>query len=261
MAPPRRQAEPSTSCRALFSEPPALSRRALARRLRRASPLDLTELSGLLQNFFHLVRIVQRVHRRVGEKLCANHGEREAAQVNSPVGKLLGQLRGDARPVTAHDSNGMEGTRNVKTHLRGCSNFPVTPEWRDEHYSFAGFCAPGDDKLQVCARIPQLSQQIRKTAGSVFDGRRPHIDMFHIFHERIHNSSPSSQLLCAKCNLGHNIDSTTPAKISYIHSDILGSTDALTNAPPDPPHNSSSLTRARPVTKAEGIQTDGHRDL
>src|SRR5208337_308125 len=75
-----------------------------------------------LQNFYHLVRIVQRVHRRVGEKPCANHGEREAAQVNSPVGKLLSQLRGDARPVKAHDSNGMEGMRNVKTHLRGCSD-------------------------------------------------------------------------------------------------------------------------------------------
>jgi hypothetical protein len=28
--------------------------------------------------------------------------------------------------------------------------------------------------------------------------------MFHIFHERMHNSSPSSQLLCAKCDLGHD---------------------------------------------------------
>jgi len=95
-------------------------------------------LSGLLQNFYHLVRIVQRVRRHIGEKLCANHGGREATQVNSPVGKLLSQLRGDARPVTAHDSNGMEGMRNVKTHLRGCSDFPVTPEWRDERYSLAG---------------------------------------------------------------------------------------------------------------------------
>src|SRR5262249_20654102 len=150
-------------------------------------------LSGLLQNFYHLVRVVQRVHRHIGEKLCANHGGREAAQVNSPVGKLLSQLRGDARPVTAHDSNGMEGMHNVKTHLRSCSDFPVTPEWRDEHYSLAGFCTPGDDELQVCARFPQLDQYLRKAARSVFDGGRPHIDMFRIFHERIHNRSPSSQ--------------------------------------------------------------------
>src|SRR6516164_10035234 len=149
-------------------------------------------LSGLLQNFYHLVRVVPRVHRHIGEKLCTNHGGREAAQVNSPVGKLLSQLRGDARPVTAHDSNGLEGTRNVKTHLRGCSGFPVTPEWRDEHHSLAGFCTPGDDELQVCARFPQLGQHVRKGARSVFDGGRPHIDMFHIFHERIHNSSSSS---------------------------------------------------------------------
>jgi hypothetical protein len=47
----------------------------------------------------------------------------------------------------------MEGTGNVKTHLRGCSDFPVTPKWRDEHYSLAGFCAPGDDEVQVCARF------------------------------------------------------------------------------------------------------------
>ena len=94
--------------------------------------------------------------------------------------------------------------RNVKTQLRGCSDFPVTPEWRDEHYSLAGFCAPGDDELQVCACFPQLSQHVRKLARFVFDGRRPRIDMFHIFHERIHNSSPSPLLLCAKCNLGHD---------------------------------------------------------
>jgi hypothetical protein len=172
-------------------------------RFTNAASVAWQSLSGLLQNFYHLVRIVQRVHRHIGEKLCANHGGREAAQVNSRVGKLPSQVRGDARPVTACDSNGMEGMRNVKTHLRGRSDFPVTPEWRDEHYSFAGFCAPGDDELQVCARFPKLSQHGRKAAGSVFDGRRPHIDMFHIFHERIHNSSPSSQLLCAKCSLGH----------------------------------------------------------
>ena len=63
----------------------------------------LTELSDLLQDFYHLVRIAQRVHCRVGEKLSANHGKREAAQVNSPVGKLLSQLRGDARPILARD--------------------------------------------------------------------------------------------------------------------------------------------------------------
>src|SRR5208337_5444625 len=185
---------PRLSRRLRFWEHCCLARHLGARRQPR--------LSGLLQNFYHLVRIVQRVHRRVGEKLCANHGEREAAQVNSPFGKLLSQLRGDARPVMAHDSNGMEGIRDVKTHQRGCSDFPVTPEWRDEHYSFAGFCAPRDDELQVCARFPQLSQHMRKFAGFVFDGRRPHIDMFHIFHESIHNSSPSSQLLYAKENLG-----------------------------------------------------------
>ena len=60
-------------------------------------------MPGLFQNFYHLVRILQQVHRRVGEIRFANHGEREAAQVNPPVGKLLSQLRGDARPVTAHD--------------------------------------------------------------------------------------------------------------------------------------------------------------
>ena len=48
----------------------------------------------------------------------------------------------------AHDSNGMEGMRNVKTHLCGCSDFPVTLEWRDKHDSLAGFCAPGDDESQ-----------------------------------------------------------------------------------------------------------------
>src|SRR5208337_1954690 len=84
---PRRQGEPSTPCRALFSEPPALSRARASAPPPAGFALDSTELSGLLQNFFHLVRIVQRVHRRVGEKLRANHGEREAAQVNSPVGK------------------------------------------------------------------------------------------------------------------------------------------------------------------------------
>jgi hypothetical protein len=89
----------------------------------------------------------------------------------------------------------MEGMRNVKTHLCGCSDFSVTPERRDEHDSLSGFSAPGDDELQVCARFPQLSQQVSKLAGFVFDRGRPHIDMFHIFHERIHNSSPSSQLL------------------------------------------------------------------
>jgi hypothetical protein len=35
-------------------------------------------------------------------------------------------------------------------------------------------------------------------AGSVFDGRRPHIDMFHIFHERMHNSSPSEKAMISK---------------------------------------------------------------
>ena len=85
--------------------------------------------------------------------------------------------------------------RNVKTHLRGCGDFPVTPQRRDEHNSFAGFCAPSDEELQVCARFPQRSQHMRKAAGFVFDGRRPHIHMFHIFHERIDNSSPSSQRL------------------------------------------------------------------
>ena len=70
---------------------------------------------------------LKRVHRRVGEILSANHGERKAAQVNSPLGKLLSHLRGDARPILAHDLNGMEGKRNVKTHLCGRSDFPVTP--------------------------------------------------------------------------------------------------------------------------------------
>src|SRR6516162_3988484 len=96
----------------------------------------------------------------------------------------------------AHDSNGMEGMRNVKTHLCGCSDFPVTLEWRDEHDSLAGFCAPGDDELQVCTRIPQRSQRLRKAARSVFDGCRPHIDAFH---EKIHNSSPSSKMLHRRC--------------------------------------------------------------
>src|SRR6516165_9768913 len=58
-------------------------------------------VSGFLQNFYNLLGILQRVHRYVGEKLCANHGGREAAQVNSLFGKLLSQLRGNARPVTA----------------------------------------------------------------------------------------------------------------------------------------------------------------
>jgi hypothetical protein len=66
-----------------------------------AASIAWQSLSGLLQNFYHLVRIVQRVHRHIGEKLSANHGGREAAQVNSRVGKLPSQLRGDARPVTA----------------------------------------------------------------------------------------------------------------------------------------------------------------
>jgi hypothetical protein len=79
--------------------------------------------------------------------------------------------------------------RNVKTRLRGCFDFPVTLEWRDEHHSLAGFGAPGDDEFQVCPRIPQCSQRLRKAAGSIFDGCRPHIDTFH---ERIHNSFPSS---------------------------------------------------------------------
>jgi hypothetical protein len=85
--------------------------------------------------------------------------------------------------------------RNVKTHLRGCGDFPVTSEWRDKRDSLAGFCAPSDDELQVCASFPQLSQHACKVAGSVFDGRRPHINIFYIFHERIHNSPPSSQLV------------------------------------------------------------------
>jgi hypothetical protein len=95
----------------------------------------------------------------------------------------------------------MEGMGNVKTHLCGCSDFPVTPQRRDEHDSFAGFCAPRDDELQVCARFPQFTQHMREAAGFVFDGRRPHIHTFHVFHERIHSRSPSSQLLRAKCNL------------------------------------------------------------
>jgi hypothetical protein len=40
----------------------------------------------------------------------------------------------------------MEGTRNVKTNLRGCVDFPISLERRDEHYAFASFSAPGDDE-------------------------------------------------------------------------------------------------------------------
>ena len=40
--------------------------------------------------------------------------EREAAQVNSPVGKLLSQLRAYARPVMARHSNGLEGIVMLK---------------------------------------------------------------------------------------------------------------------------------------------------
>ena len=101
--------------------------------------LPRQSLSGFFQNFYHLVRIAKRVHRRVGEILSAYHGERKAAQVNSSVGKLLSHLRGDARPILAHDSNGMEGKRNVKTHLCGRSDFPVTPQRRDEHDSCTVF--------------------------------------------------------------------------------------------------------------------------
>jgi hypothetical protein len=81
---------------------------------------------------------------------------------------------------------------NVETDLRGRTDFPVGLQRRDEHDSLAGVLrrAPGDDDLQVCARIAQSGQHLRKAAGPIFDGCRPNI---HTFHEKIHDSSPSSR--------------------------------------------------------------------
>jgi hypothetical protein len=77
--------------------------------------------------------------------------------------------------------------RDVETQLCGGTDFPVTPQRRDEHDTRPRLLGspPRNYEFQVCSRFPESNQHVRKAAGSILDGRRPNINTFH---DKIHDT-------------------------------------------------------------------------
>ena len=116
-----------------------------------------TEVSGLPQKVDYFFRVVQRVHSRIGDELRSERGGGKSPQVDTGVGKLLGQRRDYARLVRANDSNRVERLGDVETHLRGGGNFNIALQRRHKNHAFPRFLrgAPRNNGFQVRANLLQ----------------------------------------------------------------------------------------------------------
>jgi hypothetical protein len=108
-----------------------------------------------LGRFCRVVGLRLRVDGHVGNELRADHCRREATQVDSGLGEILGQCSGNTRLIAPQDANAVLLLRDVEPRHGGRHHFPIALQWGHEDHPLAGLVrtAPRNDHLKVRSHI------------------------------------------------------------------------------------------------------------